>query len=180
MRPKQSLFICHTCGYRCNADKKGAINIARRLIRLIPSLRDENGLERWLFPREREQAGLKARRRARPSDVKSERSQGLSGPTGPSAAECYEQSSLVDFANVSDPAVERTVEQPTAAMDARKAADSHGIRLQRSETTSSHALDNARAHGSGEVSALAGDGSHERGGTRELKIIERVHSHSGD
>ncbi len=180
VRPKQSLFICHTCGYRCNADKNGAINIARRLIRLIPSLRDENGLERWLFPRKREQAGLKARRRVRPSDVKSERSQGLSGPTGSSAAECYEQSSLVDSVSAADPAVERTVEQPTAAMDARKAADSHGIRLQRSEATSSHTLDNARVQGSGEVLTLAGDGSHERGGTRELKVIEGVHSLSGD
>ncbi|MGY5859625.1 MAG: transposase, partial [Candidatus Thorarchaeota archaeon] len=37
IRPRQSLFICHTCGYRSNADKNGAINIARRLITLIPS-----------------------------------------------------------------------------------------------------------------------------------------------
>ncbi|MGY5873824.1 MAG: transposase, partial [Candidatus Thorarchaeota archaeon] len=43
-RPKQSYFLCHTCGYRDNADKNAAINIGLRLIRLIPSLKGGKGL----------------------------------------------------------------------------------------------------------------------------------------
>lgn len=30
-RPHQSLFICHACGYSCNADYNGALNLAKRL-----------------------------------------------------------------------------------------------------------------------------------------------------
>jgi IS605 OrfB family transposase len=48
-RPKQSLFVC-TCGFRTNADRNGSLNIARRLIKLIPSLQNENGLGRWVLP----------------------------------------------------------------------------------------------------------------------------------
>jgi IS605 OrfB family transposase len=48
-RPKQSLFVC-SCGFRTNADRNGSLNIARRLIKLIPSLQNEKGLGRWLVP----------------------------------------------------------------------------------------------------------------------------------
>lgn len=48
-RPKQSLFVCR-CGFRTNADRNGSLNIARRLIKLIPSLGNENGLGRWAHP----------------------------------------------------------------------------------------------------------------------------------
>jgi IS605 OrfB family transposase len=48
-RPKQSLFVC-SCGFKTNADRNGSLNIARRLIKLIPSLQNENGLGRWLVP----------------------------------------------------------------------------------------------------------------------------------
>ncbi|MFQ5834183.1 MAG: zinc ribbon domain-containing protein, partial [Candidatus Thorarchaeota archaeon] len=52
-RPRQNLFVCGSCGYRENADLNGAINIGRRVIKLIPSLRDEKGLGVWLLPSER-------------------------------------------------------------------------------------------------------------------------------
>ncbi len=48
-RPKQSLFVC-SCGFRTNADRNGSLNIARRLIKLIPSLGNETGLGRWALP----------------------------------------------------------------------------------------------------------------------------------
>ena len=49
IRPRQSLFVC-SCGFRTNADRNGSLNIARRLIKLIPLLRNEKGLGRWAFP----------------------------------------------------------------------------------------------------------------------------------
>jgi hypothetical protein len=39
-------------------------------------------------------------------------------------------------------------------------------------------LDNARVHESGAVLTLTGDECRENGGTRELKVFERVHSPS--
>lgn len=70
IRPKQSLFICHTCGFKTNADRNGSLNIAHRLIKLIPSLQDEKlGLGRWLSP-ERAPAP-KAARKTRSSKQKS-------------------------------------------------------------------------------------------------------------
>ncbi|MBE0527129.1 MAG: transposase, partial [Candidatus Thorarchaeota archaeon] len=68
-RPKQNLFICTTCGLKTNADLNGALNIGKRLIMLIPSLRDENGLGMWLTSKDR--AILKARRKTRSSHGKS-------------------------------------------------------------------------------------------------------------
>jgi transposase len=177
VRPKQSLFICHTCGYRCNADKNGAINIARRLIKLIPSLGDETGLERWLFPREREQSSLKARRSSN-SNEKSLPPSERSASGGRSAAECYDQTSLTEFASATDPAVEKTVEQPSAATDARKATDSRGNLAQRSEAPFGSDPDKARVQTSGGVPEFAGDSRHEKGGTRELKVSGEVHSPS--
>ena len=47
IRPKRSLFVCPTCGNRCNADKNGAINIAGRLITLTESLHSVRGLGKW-------------------------------------------------------------------------------------------------------------------------------------
>ncbi len=47
IRPKQNLFVCPTCGNRCNADKNGAINIAGRLITLTESLHSVRGLGKW-------------------------------------------------------------------------------------------------------------------------------------
>uniref|UniRef100_UPI0038994BA8 zinc ribbon domain-containing protein n=1 Tax=Candidatus Nitrososphaera gargensis TaxID=497727 RepID=UPI0038994BA8 len=30
-RPHQGLFVCHACGYSCNADYNGAVNLGNRL-----------------------------------------------------------------------------------------------------------------------------------------------------
>ncbi len=179
IRPKQSLFICHTCGYRSNADKNGAINIARRLITLIPLLRDEKGLGRWLFSSKKGGSTLKVWRSAR-SKGKSSLPSGLSGQRGQSVAECYDQTTLGEFASTTDLAMERTVEIPSAAVEARKASDTHSSKLQRTETTSKPSLDRARVITSDSDPAYTGDGRHEKGGTRESKVIEEVHSTSSD
>ena len=76
--------------------------------------------------------------------------------------------------------MERTVEIPSAAVEARKASDTHGSRLQRTETTSKSDLDRAHVHEVGATLTLTGDGGHEKGGTRELKVIEEVHSTSSE
>jgi transposase len=182
IRPKQSLFICHTCGCRANADKNGAINIARRLIMLIPRLRDENqGLGRWLLPRDRERPTLKAQRSSR-SKGKSSRSQRLSDSKGPSVAECRTQTSFEEFADTTDPAMVKTAEEPSVAMDARKATGSHGKMVQRSEAQSGWRdkvpmkYGKARVAKPGWCPARASDSSHGKGGTRELKVVEGVHS----
>ena len=47
VRPKQNLFICPTCGNKCNADMNGAINIAGRLIMLTESLHAVRGRGKW-------------------------------------------------------------------------------------------------------------------------------------
>ena len=179
IRPKQSLFICHTCGYRSNADKNGAINIARRLITLIPSLRDENGLGRWLLPHERAGSSLKAWRSSR-SKGKSSLSSGLPDQRGQSVAECRTQTLLEEFADTADPAMGRTVEKPSAAVMARKASDTHSSKLQRNETTSELVSDRAHVHESGGVLTFSGDGSREKGGTRELRVTGEVHSTSSE
>lgn len=177
IRPKQSLFICHTCGYRANADKNGAINIARRLITLIPSLRDENGLGRWLLPSHGGGSSLKVWRSSRSKGTSSSPS-GLPARRGRSVAECHEQVTLESSVNTSDPAMERTVETPSAADGARKASGTPGSTVQRTEATSGLVPDEARVHESGSVLALTGDGRREKGGTREFRVSEGVHSAS--
>ena len=177
IRPKQSLFICHTCGYRSNADKNGAINIARRLITLIPSLRDEKGLGRWLFSRQEGGSTLKVWRSKR-SKGKSSRSQNQPGSKGPSAAECHKQTSLKEYADATDPAVVRTVENPSAVIQTRKGTGVGCSAVQRTEATSGLVSDKARVHESGAVLNLIGDECRENGGTRELKVTEKVHSPS--
>ncbi len=124
VRPRQSLFVCPTCGYRVNADVNGAINIARRLIMLIPSLRNESSARgQWLLPststtvRVAGRTTPRARRSARRSDercVHSERSP--ASPVGVTVVDRYEQASLERYVSGADPAMEtRTVEDPSAA-----------------------------------------------------------------
>jgi IS605 OrfB family transposase len=184
IRPKQSLFICHTCGYRSNADKNGAVNIARRLITLIPRLRDEvQGLGRWLFSSKKGGSTLKVWRSTR-SKGKSSRSQRMSDSKGPSVAECRTQTTLEEFEDTTDPAMERTVETPSAATDTHKVSDSHGSAVQRTEAPfreRSHTpmtSDNAHVKRSGSVLSLGGDTCHEKGETWEFKVNEEVHSPS--
>ena len=113
IRPKQNLFICTTCGYKANADLNGAINIGKRLIMLIPSLRDEKGLGMWLTPRDR--AILKARREKSSSEGKSSPPQRAPASKGRSVADCYDQTILESFASSEDPAMVNAVEMPSVS-----------------------------------------------------------------
>jgi IS605 OrfB family transposase len=166
LRPKQSFFLCDTCGYRDNADKNAAINIAKRLITLIPSLRDEAGLGMWLSDSE---GAPKARRSTR-SYGKSSRPQGTPVPSdGASVADRYEQLTLESVRSGTDPAMAKTVEQPPAATEAHKAAGTRGNNVQRTEAPfwkRNHVpvtTDKAREQTAGEIPLFAGDGSHEKG-----------------
>ncbi|MBS3794136.1 MAG: transposase [Candidatus Thorarchaeota archaeon] len=117
-RPRQSLFVC-SCGFRTNADRNGSLNIARRLITLIPSLtRDENGLGRWVTPERAPapKAGRKIPSKRKPQLPPNGSAQGQ----GESAAVRFVQMDLMSFgdnANESDygPAVARTAETLAAA-----------------------------------------------------------------
>jgi len=97
-------------------------------------------------------------------------------------AECRTQTALEEFVDTTDPAMVRTAEEPSAAIDARKATGSHGKMMQRNEAQSGW-RDNVRMKSSEArvakpewCPARAGDSSHGKGRTRELKATEGVHS----
>ena len=173
LRPRQNLFICHTCGYKGNADLNGAVNIGKRLIMLIPSLRDEKGLGMWLTPRDR--AILKAQRKKSSSKGKSSPPQKPPDSKGRSVADCYDQTTLVQFASSKDPAMVNAVETPSASSTSGESGT-----MQRAEARS-HQRNNVpvkrgKAHDNvGDCGQLqAGDGSRENGGTQKFLT---VHSH---
>jgi IS605 OrfB family transposase len=161
-RPKQSHFLCHTCGYRDNADKNAAINIGLRLIRLIPSLKGEKGLGTWLPPIRKTSPKT---RRIRSKGMSSAPKRLLDSSVGSTVADCYDQTSLKEFASSTDLAMEKTMEEPSAILES---SDRDSIE-QRTETTSvkrSHTPmthGKTRAHPTGEVLLVAGDSSHEEG-----------------
>ncbi len=172
MRPKQNLFICNTCGYRANADLNGAINIGKRLITLIPSLRNEKGLGMWLTPKDR--AILKARRKTRSSKGKSLLPQ--KSPASferESVADCYDQTTLESFASSKDPAMVKTVEEPSA-ITRTGACDG---KMQRTEAGSHRRnyvpLKRGKAHVTLKNSSFsdAGDSSREKGGTQKFSTV---------
>ena len=121
IRPRQNLFVCPTCGNKCNADKNGAINIAARLITLTKSLHSVRGLGKWT------DALLKAKRsRPKTQGKVSSRgrsllpSKGRASDPRESAAVHFVQSDLVSFSDESDVsdndhAVARTVETLSVA-----------------------------------------------------------------
>ncbi|MFQ5832918.1 MAG: zinc ribbon domain-containing protein, partial [Candidatus Thorarchaeota archaeon] len=168
MRPKQSLFICHTCGYRSNADLNGAINIGRRLIMLIPSLRDEKGLGAWLLPKEK--TIPKARRSSRSKRKSSLPQRSPSSPGGESVADYNDQASFVELASSNDPAMAKTVEDPSAVMG----SGTHDIEMQRTEirprqrSRVSRKSGKARVTESGRDQIQAGDSSREKDGTQKF------------
>jgi hypothetical protein len=166
-RPKQNLFICGTCGYRVNADLNGAINIGRRIIKLIPSLCDEkNGLGVWLLPQEKTIPKTSRRNR---SKGKSSLSQRKPASMGESVAECYEQSSLTMFGSTKDPAMVSTVETPSAS----KVTGNSG-EMQRTEARCQQSdyvpmkLDKTHVSAVDEYQMQTGDSSREKGGTQKF------------
>jgi transposase len=118
VRPRQNLFICPTCGNKCNADMNGAINIAGRLITLTSSLHGVRGQGKWASAIARSKRP-KARRRK--SDGMSLLSEGdSSSDSGESAAVHTAQTSLLSFSDGTgmsddDPAVENIVGNLSAA-----------------------------------------------------------------
>ncbi len=170
IRPRQNLFICTTCGLKTNADLNGALNIGRRLIMLIPSLRDENGLGMWLTSKDR--AILKARRKTRSSHGKSALPQGTPASKRESVADCYDQTTLESFARSEDPAMVSAVETPSAITPTgecesvqRTEAGSHrrnDVPVKRGKT-----CDNDTDSGQEQT----GDSSHEKGETQESLTV---------
>jgi hypothetical protein len=119
-RPKQNLFVCPTCGNKCNADMNGSINIAGRLITLTESLHSVKGLGKWADSLTRVKSSqLKAKGRlSRGKSLLSKKSD--ISHSGESAAIHHAQTSLFSFGDGAeggdnDPAVERTVKTLTVA-----------------------------------------------------------------
>ncbi len=120
VRPRQNLFICPTCGNKCNADMNGAINIAGRLIMLTKSLHSVRGRGKWMDAISKAK-NLRPKARRTLSDGKSLLSKrDTSSDPGESAAVHIAQTSLSDFGDKTkvcdnDPAVESIVESLSVA-----------------------------------------------------------------
>jgi len=99
-------------------------------------------------------------------------------------AEYNEQATFESFESTTDPAMAKTAETPSAAIDALKASDSHGSIVQRTEAQSgqrnnvSVKSSEARVIASAWDPMYAGDSRHGKGGTRGSKVTEGVHSPS--
>jgi transposase len=188
IRPKQNLFICHTCGHRTNADKNAAINIARRMIRLTPKLRDgHRGLDCWLYSKK---SASKATRRSKHSSKRksqlSERSPTLS--EGESAVVHFVQQNLCNLGDEiaksdEDPAVEKAAEIPSVVrhLDSPRFGVLDRIK-QRTEATlrsRNHVpmiSDNAHATLKRLDGSEVSDDSHELGRTQKLQSECEFHS----
>ncbi|MGY5858176.1 MAG: transposase [Candidatus Thorarchaeota archaeon] len=170
MRPKQNLFICTTCGLKTNADLNGALNIGKRLIMLIPSLRNENGLGMWLTPRDR--AILKARRKTRSSDRKSALPQRTPALLGESVADPYDQATLESFARSEDPAMVNAVETPSAITPTGECEVTQRTEA-RSHQRNDVPMKRGKAHNNLKDSSLldTGDGSRGKGETQESLTV---------
>jgi transposase len=168
IRPKQNLFICHTCGYRTNADLNGAINIGRRLIMLIPSLRDEKGLGMWLLPKEK--VMLKARRSSHSKRKSSLPKRAPVSSKGESVADCNDQTFLESFANSEDPAMVKTVEKSTVIAGTGTCDGSTQRTEARSLQRDNVSMKSGKAHVNVDDSMhqQTGDSSREKGGTQKF------------
>ena len=99
-------------------------------------------------------------------------------------AEYCEQATLKSLVSATDPAMAKTAETPPAAIDARKASDSHGSIAQRTEAQSRQRDNVPLKSGEARVITSAweprytGDSRHGKGGTRGSKVTEGVHSPS--
>jgi IS605 OrfB family transposase len=167
-RPKQNLFVCGSCGYRENADLNGAINIGRRVIRLIPSLRDEKtGLGVWLLPHEK---SIPKASRSKRSKRKSSLPQRKPALVGESVVECYEQTTL--SGSTKDLAMVSTVKTPSASGESGDPG-----RMQRTEARRQGRdnvpmkLDKAHVTQSDSGHLEVGDNSREKGGTQKFLAV---------
>jgi transposase len=169
IRPKQNLFICTTCGMKLNADLNGALNIGKRLIMLIPSLRDENGLGMWLTAKDK--AILKARKK-KLSDGKSALPQSTSASKGESVADFHDQSTLESFARSKDPAMVNAVETPSA-ITLSDECESRQRTEARSHWRNDVPVKRGKAHNTLKDSrhSEAGDSSREKGGTQKSLTV---------
>lgn len=168
LRPKQSYFLCHTCGYRDNADKNGAINIGRRLIMLIPSLQDEkNGLGRWLHPKEK--ATLKARRRSSSKGKSILPEMTPASSEGKSVADCFDQDTRETLVSSTDPAMATTVETPSAVERTGALGTSkQGTEAQfHKRSNAPMTLNKGHVTADGASHMLIGDNSRDKGGTQK-------------
>jgi transposase len=178
IRPKQNLFICHTCGYRTNADLNGAINIGRRLIMLIPSLRDEKGLGMWLLSKEK--LTPKAQRSSRSKRKSSLPKRTPDSSKRKSVVDRDDQMTLEAFASGEDPAMAKTVETSTVIAGTGTCDKS----IQRTEAGPRQrnyvSMKSGKAHANVDdlMHQHTGDSSREKGGTQRflesaLTSIER-------
>jgi len=125
----------------------------------------------WLTPRDR--AVLKARRKTRSSKGKSSPLQKSPASTGRSVADCYDQTSLVEFASSKDPAMAKAVEKPSVI----KSSGAFDNSMQRTEAGSHRRnyvpVKRGKAHDIVDDSGQqqAGDSSRENGGTQEFLTV---------
>ncbi|MDF1540708.1 MAG: transposase, partial [Candidatus Thorarchaeota archaeon] len=160
--PRQNFFLCHTCGYRDNADRNAATNIGRRLIKLIPLLRDEKGLGMWLFSHEKNSP--KTRRGARSKGKSSHSKRSPTSYEGEIVADCEIQTSLEMFDDSSDPAMTKTMETSPAVV--RTGTHDTTQRTEAMLGERDHVpmtSDKTHAHPAGEILLVAGDSSREEG-----------------
>jgi len=135
---------------------------------LIPTLRDEKkGLGVWLLSNEK---SIPKTRRSSSSKGKSSLLQSSPGSSkGESVADCYDQTSLVEFASSEDPAMVNAVKTPSASKNS-----GHFGAMQRTETRYRQRDHVPMRSGKDHVTASAtrtkqaGDSSREKGGTQKF------------
>jgi len=142
--------------------------IGRRLIMLIPSLRDEKGLGMWLLPKEK--LTPKARRSPGSKRKSSPPKRTPVSSEGESVADCTDQTILESFASSEDPAMAKTVETSTVIAG----TGTCDISIQRTEARSRQrdyiSMKSGKAHANvdGSMHQQTGDSSREKGGTQKF------------
>ena len=130
------------------------------------------GLGFWFTPKDR--AILKARRKTRSSKRKSSLPQkSPASLEGESVADCYDQTTLEEFASSKDPAMVNAVEEPPATVS----NGAHGVQKQRTEARSHRRnyvpVKRGKAHVTLKNSSFSdvGDSGREKGGTQKFFTV---------